>query len=382
MPDAPYDIYCNHLETRGYFNGPAPKTQIPGTWKLVGNIGEGGEAINYLYVYVDSKGRILDRVVQRNVRVGTTLYNSDLPWNANALRTIPEEAWIMEMASGPGVLGLRSCVVDPNQALIVLYLEYASYGNLESLIEAQQETGRRRWGRKFRVLKKAPFKESFLWHLFRTLVMGVDSMKEGGATADPQVEYEIVHGDVHPGNIFLDTEDQDTFSIFPTPVLGDFGSAYATHLADARDHNDRALRAHKPRWCPPELVRSPRHQTFQSPTKALTPANICAVGLVMVACMRLQKDISPRIDFYNPDVDNHNAAEYSQDLKDLVRGCLLHDPASGPEPVALLRMIQRRGLSHFCVMERYHPGRKVGNHKEKLRISMSDKYRVGKKYAK
>lgn len=246
---------------------------------------------------------------------GTPLYNSDLIWKPDALRTIPEESWIMQMASGPGVLGIRSCVLDADNALIVLYLEYASYGNLDSLIEAQQVTGRRRRGRKYRVLQRAPFTESFLWHFFRSLVIGVNSMKEGGATADPQCEYEIVHGDIHPGNIFLDTEDQDTFSIFPTPVLGDFGSSYATHPADARNHDDRAIRAHKPRWCSPELVRGPRDQTFMNPTKAVTPANICTVGLVMVVCMRLQKDIHPRIDFHNPDVDNHNASVYSQDLR-------------------------------------------------------------------
>ncbi|KAF1985659.1 kinase-like protein [Aulographum hederae CBS 113979] len=160
-----------------------------------------------------------------------------------------------------------------------LSMEYCPYGDLQNL-------------RNLYSSQKLPIPEPFLWYLFKALASSLLFLKTKLASA-PETENQIIHRDIKPMNIFLASEDFDSFPLYPKPLLGDFGLARITGTRDpqnpqhvrlgtriyrAPENADRILSFSPPRSARPELV------------KVLSPNDVYCVGLVMWILMRTTED--------------------------------------------------------------------------------------------
>ncbi|KAF1346515.1 kinase-like domain-containing protein [Delphinella strobiligena] len=295
----------------------------------------------------------------------------------------------------PNLLGSRGGNIDANNLSYKNCVEYVEYDTLFALITAHCT---RRTIRNHDYHFKA-FDESFLLHLFRSLVTGLRDMNHVSRALAP-TPLEIFHGDLHPGNVFLSREDMNVFRLYPTPKIADFGASYATHAADPDNRDAFDGQFHTAEFNPPELVRIPfvggrgggfQHFGAADAVKALSPSNIYQVGAVILCAMRLQTSPWPLINPHAPNVDDvdparplvgtHTTAGYSQGLKDLVHRCLRWHPGQRPNPTWLLARIAVVGAPFFGAdtMEGYaaFPAAKPTAHRHKLWLGMTDSYRQG-----
>ncbi|KAF1353827.1 hypothetical protein BDV97DRAFT_124739 [Delphinella strobiligena] len=235
-----------YLKTRGIHGAVIPVPAVAGSWRYVRCLGTGGESTAHLYLHLDNSSRVTDRVVQRNVVTEQGQWDLPANWAPNtAIGTYPKESWIMDMLpQDPNIIHLRNTVLDPANFMFIHYVDFVEHGNLWDLIEMHaresyviaknvQDTndanfssrrntytpasGRTRYKRE----DPRPFDESFLWHLFRSLVSGLDVMDNAVAQQAhaPLSRPEIVHGDLHPGNVFLGAENPASFRLYPTPKV-------------------------------------------------------------------------------------------------------------------------------------------------------------------
>lgn len=162
--------------------------------------------------------------------------------------TVPVEIWLMSLfpQGTPNLLGSRGGNIDANNLSYKNCVEYVEYDTLFALITAHC-TRRYVLGRNagshissrilLLMLLVTPhrtirnhdyhfkaFDESFLLHLFRSLVTGLRDMNHVSRALAP-TPLEIFHGDLHPGNVFLSREDMNVFRLYPTPKVNHYRSA-------------------------------------------------------------------------------------------------------------------------------------------------------------
>lgn len=203
-----------------------------GQWTLCYTLGSGGEGIAYLYAYIDGRRTIRDRVVQRNVISDWTFWNRIERWHLGLVGGTPTEAWLMGLFNNsPNVVGYRSFSVNANNWIYTTYIDYVEHGSLEDLIHSHRGnpyvsvsiSDLLAYANTLRSCRIKPFDESFLWHLFRSLARGLRDMHAAlpaplpGAPV-PNVP-NVVHGDLHCGNVFLGREDNTIFRLYPTPKV-------------------------------------------------------------------------------------------------------------------------------------------------------------------
>lgn len=236
-----------YLKTRGAHGAVIPVPLAAGNWRFVRCLGHGGEGTAHLYVSLNNRSQVADRVVQRNVVMDQITWNLPDIWEPNTpIGTNPKETWIMNMLpQSPNIIHLRNTVLDPATFTFVHYVDFVEHGNLWDLIAMHARTSyviannvqdtndanfssRRNTStpssgqRGYRMDRSAPFDESFLWHLFRSLINGLVVMDNAAAQQPhppPAAVHEIVHGDLHPGNVFLGAESAISFRLYPTPKV-------------------------------------------------------------------------------------------------------------------------------------------------------------------
>ncbi|MDR0966502.1 MAG: serine/threonine protein kinase [Myxococcales bacterium] len=177
---------------------PSPNT-IPsdryGAYTLARKLGEGGMAEVFLGSVIDESGNLLPVAIKIAKPLdGLGLDVEDL---------FTTEADLMRLLAHPGVVKLYE--VGQVQERIFLSMEFLSGGDLAAVLAAL-----RRKGRHF----PAPLAVQLGLQVLRTLAF-VHTAKSASGMA-----LQIVHGDVNPGNIFLD----GTSGIVK---LGDFGMAHS-----------------------------------------------------------------------------------------------------------------------------------------------------------
>jgi serine/threonine protein kinase len=188
---------------------------------------------------------------------------------------------------------------EPPSATI--YTEFCNGGTLEDKIKKMQKT-------------KEIARENFLWHVLGSLVEAVRYCQRGNGPLNPML-YDgwnvVYHRDIQPSNVFL-TSDGEAKTGLPLVVLGDFGCS--TSFAEIASGFSDPVNVERQdcTFAPPE---APRYGLG---------SDIYQIGLVMWCLMFWELD--PGLDFEVLRDDVLETEDYTDELKEIVAGCLEVDP--------------------------------------------------------
>lgn len=230
----------------------------------------------------------------------------------SALKALKRCPYIIDMVSNKNG---GNCM--PLQAWILF--EYCDLGTLATLIERHKTCGKQ-------------IRESFVLHVLWSLVEALSFMQSGEievGRVDRTHEW-ILHGDMHPGNIFLRTSKKRSGEL--DIILADFGSSQ--HF---RSWSDEPLAgrngAQHPHYGVPDRTWNRRSDLYQ-------------VGLVVVSLCRLT--MSPlRV----PHGRNALGSRYSGQLNALVGECLRTLPEQRARASQVREFLKRSGLRGDGKME-------------------------------
>lgn len=242
------------------------------------------------------------------------------------------------------VPGIRDplCVVDDTTFSFYYYMEYCPHGDLDDLIRTYMNQ------------VPAHLPEPFLWYTFWCLAEVGLVMRQGNTSLFGVVEggWEgIVHRDIKPPNILLGGPTPGHFDQYPTPKLADFGLAIRTFPGDLLNpHAYSASGLGTPGYKAPEQTLYVDVNTLlpvdRDPLDAYT--NVYGIGMTMHALTSLIPNlIDPQfLGERNAPAnltDVHGSAQfqYSQELLDLIRDCLIPDPAQRPSFATIIMDIER-----------------------------------------
>ncbi|KAG9528825.1 hypothetical protein KCU93_g4036, partial [Aureobasidium melanogenum] len=300
-----------------------------------------------------------------------------------------------------------------------LYYEYL-LGNLPGCIEVQWRTSKlvRRPGRQRRTRvtqEQEPFPEGFLWALFEALAKVAVAMDDQG----------IVHGDMQSANIFFGQPDPNHFADLAS-TQGDFGSARAlSHPGGQLDRNfmgpyaatfaapemdfDRGINRYTVQFfdhwdpnLPPSVPGGAPGGYVQRSAVLSSRTNIWQIGMLMLCAIRLEPELlETQWRFQPPNypvsphqamgfrhgmasqpmkmrLDDAKSRRYSRQLLTLVKKCSVFDAEARISPQQLLQEVQNKMVGRDGGMMTAR-GRFAHNHPQALRMSLTDKYKVGKK---
>ncbi|SMY23000.1 unnamed protein product [Zymoseptoria tritici ST99CH_1A5] len=186
--------------------------------------------------------------------------------------------------------------------------------------------------------------EPVVWRMLEQLLKAVLVMEQGSLDGPVEGWQQVVHRDLKPDNVFLATT---TDSIYPNVKLSDFEFAVETSTTDG--FNPQVLRrddAGNACWRPMELRTDDQQKAILDKEKEdtgqeyrslideqiLAAANLWGVGAIIYELMH--SDVSFERPYYtkpndpmwvkwNPSIEN----SYSTALVDIVKTCLMHEPA-------------------------------------------------------
>ncbi|KEQ77675.1 hypothetical protein M436DRAFT_59644 [Aureobasidium namibiae CBS 147.97] len=251
----------------------------------------------------------------------------------------------------------------------------------------------------------------FLWAMFESLAKTAVAMDAQG----------IVHGDMQSANIFFGQPDPNHFAIWPVAKLGDFGSArfvdaqgevlrhrtgpYAQPFAapemawdDSWDPGWYAVQNFD-HWDP---TVPPSGGYVQKPAVLSSKTNIWQIGMLMLCAIRLEVKLL-ETQFRHPPpgysvpinqfmtftpqcasrpmklrLDDDQSRRHSRQLLTLVNKCLAVDPEARISPQNLLQEVQVKMVGRDGGMAAAR-GKFPWNHPQAIRMSLNDKYKIGKK---
>lgn len=212
------------------------------SWEPVRILGAGGFGLVGLWQKVDWDGAVQDEIAIKEMKA--SIYGQCSVSNRSA-----REAIIMKQLNdaernvNPGatnILRLRGYKNFLTAQRWRLYLEYAPYGDLHSLIYCYKA-----WD--------VYLPEEFLWHVFYALAKVTALMKEGPFTdfeTEKPTNWSVVHFDIKPANVYMGKCDEKAdFPNYPTIKLADFGLAQLSGQDDGR--NPSSFRMGTPAFEPP-----------------------------------------------------------------------------------------------------------------------------------
>ncbi|KAG9608880.1 kinase-like protein, partial [Aureobasidium melanogenum] len=274
----------------------------------------------------------------------------------------------------PEVVAATGNTIYRDIAAYKLYFEYCPFGDLRDAILRQREA-------------REPFHEGFIWMTFEALAECAVAMDQSN----------IVHSDITTSNILLSTGDPERFKIWPVPKLADFGSSRIIDEAARRRlaGNDEAMH---PYFTLPGLTRDSDHFNWAVPGLHITnKTNVWSIGLIICCLMHLQPQLPEtvrttdqplrpvdrqlRFDILNQREIRklqHSSADYSAELRKLVRACVKYDPIQRPSPKQLLKAVRRLMNGRLGGFDSYGRVTKIPwNKKERLRGNLKDIWAVG-----
>ncbi|KAG9673234.1 hypothetical protein KCU99_g10137, partial [Aureobasidium melanogenum] len=137
-------ILANHA--RKQYRNPTHTSSGTGKWLPAGHLGQGGEGVAAAWVCVNALGRIVDRVVIKQVMPGQAQFNSPQNWVDGNVGGIPREFHNADLLRGEleaiGDEAIRYMAYPRGYGQVSkkcftywLYSEYCSYGDLRTLID-------------------------------------------------------------------------------------------------------------------------------------------------------------------------------------------------------------------------------------------------------
>ncbi|KAG9547198.1 kinase-like protein, partial [Aureobasidium melanogenum] len=242
----------------------------------------------------------------------------------------------------PEVVAATGNTIYRDIAAYKLYFEYCPFGDLRDAILRQREA-------------REPFHEGFIWMTFEALAECAVAMDQSN----------IVHSDITTSNILLSTGDPERFKIWPVPK---------------------------------ELTRDSDNFNWAVPGLHITnKTNVWSIGLIICCLMHLQPQLPEtvrttdqplrpvdrqlRFDILNQREIRklqHSSADYSAELRKLVRACVKYDPIQRPSPKQLLKAVRRLMNGRLGGFDSYGRVTKIPwNKKERLRGNLKDIWAVG-----
>ena len=385
--DAAYVEKYQHVKERDV---PAPG------WHLIRPLGSGSFGAAFCWENWNADGNPTDRIV---VKDGGYDIKVTGDWTAlqlaavdiDGIGRVPKEAInqaLLTSLESHAIVGLRSYHHDQAMRRWRFYTEFAQHGDLVNFLNnyirnpSNRDPSNRRW-----VL---PLPEEFLWHVFGCLCTALGAMHQviRGLSAD-DTKQEILHLDIHNGNIFVDEASEATLMPYPVTQVGDWGLSQITGPEDA--DNPVLLRrggmrapeqihivsadkgvARDPLW--PVWIRSFwgvfeggfQEQHFR-PHKNFSEINIWQVGRQMLELMDLRRTFDYPIHVSNFTVDKYNDRggrslsrkdfgltvnrHYSSQLIDLVRDCLELNPRLRPSVVQVVDAVYdaNKGMCEYLL---------------------------------
>lgn len=285
-------------------------------------LGAGGFGMAGLWEKRDGNGTVIEQMVIKQIGVRKGIWRPEMPMEVKMMRK-------MEETDCPSVVryeGYRRFLHDQVHRI---YMEYCPHGDLKRLY--------RRY-RKFRLYMPEPF----LWDVFHHLVEAAVAMRYGPEDGG-WGGHEIVHRDIKPGNIFLDTEDRKSgIPFYPVSKLGDWGLARQTH---ANDPNNPATlsKAGTPKYKAPEQKDPPLKVSETQPLSILAHTNLWAIGATMFELMTLHRVYAFLLKVRGNIIDEEGIESiqtdrkppYSSHLSKLIQDCLKPIPSDRPNIMEL-----------------------------------------------
>ncbi|KAG9569653.1 hypothetical protein KCU71_g2200, partial [Aureobasidium melanogenum] len=351
-------ISRNHAKKQ--YRNPAHTSSGFGKWLPAGHLGQGGEGVAAAWVCVNALGRIVDRVVIKQVMPGQAEFNSPQNWVNGNVGGIPREYHNADLLRGEleaiGDEAIRYMAYPRGYGQVSkrcftyrLYSEYCAYGDLRTLINLQED--------------HVP--EPFIWHFLKSMLTSLEAM-------DNIDRIGMIHKDLQAGNVLMGDPNPHHYAFFPTPKIADFGSARMARgsLLKRRSRDQGGDGCCQP-YAPPELAGNGNWLVTRARSEAhhwLTcKTNIWQLGLLALCLVRgkcppeetmwtVQPNptlpLAQRLNFAsNPangkreiDVENDFIPErhhtYSPELMDMIRSMLRFQPRHRPTPQEALKTLE------------------------------------------
>ncbi|KAF1355281.1 kinase-like domain-containing protein [Delphinella strobiligena] len=354
-----------------------------GRWRGGKYLGEGGMAFAGLWVKVDKKNKITDRVVIKETPLNDSRYTQDDNYYHDPPQPLiknrkPRELFCQQivMPKDPRarshILRIRSHRNMGTERTWRYVSDYCEKGDLQCLIDKHLSN---------HPDKVKPIPEAFLWYCFESLAIAAQDIESPPSLKPSRGEparSQVVHQDIKPENIFLTAPDPEYFPFYPVVKLADFGGARLTHPGESFRTNPTSFRGdtHTEEFDPPELFHDGYSGTFKmlqakqylgvqaDPERILSPTNIWQIGKVMLNLMSLDNALgNTQVNYYRTPRDHAlgdgngddpwipSFAEvkryYHPALTNLVRECLQVAPGDRPSPAELRVTCREHINTHF-----------------------------------
>ncbi|CAD0111949.1 unnamed protein product [Aureobasidium uvarum] len=354
--------------------------RLDGGWIGVeGKLGKGGQGCARLFVKVDDQKRITKRVVIKDSWQPIELWAQEDWWEKGRLGYDPRESIMNRLLSLPTPERWERYIVEYlghsiNHIWKVsrTYMEYCDGGDLHNLMNAQIKAYRHlnpnygsegsghdspKWVDSA-AGTRAP--EPFIWYYLKQMAVALHRMNNIPLRRYKD-NYQVVHQDIKPQNIFLTHPDPEDFPQYPickvsTPIIhkipqqisdhaakiGDFGSSHVTFPLDP-DNPGEYYDAVTPGYIAPEMDEDVCNK------EAWELSSATNIAMSAVTLMRLE----------NPDSINyeekgwqepftHDLADltfdYSIELRDLLEAMLSNNPASRPRPRDIIEWLYSKDV--------------------------------------
>ena len=188
--------------------------------------------------------------------------------------------------------------------------------------------------------------EQFLWYLFECLCIAGLVLEQGDSETNPVVDWNtIVHRDMKMANVFLSLPSETHYRCYPVPKLGDFGAAITLPASSGRIPDGVGLDTRG------TLGNMPIEQNFdlmydQGRDWPITSkANVWGVANIVASLMIKSEGFAELETFSEHKEPVFNATHrYSQELRDLITGCMRFDPNDRPDLRRVLADIRTHKL--------------------------------------
>ncbi|KAF1846049.1 kinase-like protein [Cucurbitaria berberidis CBS 394.84] len=215
---------------------------------------------------------------------------------------------ILRRLSGPdNINAFVDYYLKPATREAAVFSRFCDCGNLWYLIKRYKHDNR-------------SFPESFVWHVFISLVNAIAHMHHGGG-GNTNWNW-VIHRDLWPANVFLGKLDPD---VYPRVVLGDFGSSITRdetrnrHQIELRNQDNFAPLPHD------QFHVDGRNDVFQ-------------IGLIIVAMCKLTQHPKEHDSTFTK---SPAGSTYSLRLNELLSMCLTVNMLNRINTMSLKRLLDR-----------------------------------------
>ncbi|KAF2006664.1 hypothetical protein P154DRAFT_570051 [Amniculicola lignicola CBS 123094] len=258
-----------------------------------------------LYKCVNDFGQVVDRVIFKHLSE---------PWKGAREARWHRQAWEAVSDYIIPLRGWSQRPADIKEGQMRLYIEYALFGSLDTLIRRYRNGNR-----------QVP--EVMVWRIFHNIVQACAGLQSQN----------LIHTDLKPQNVFM-MDARDSYPAYPWPVLGDFGFM-------RKDGDIISTQEGTPGWQAPEVLRDP--DQMEDHPIPWRHTHVYVAGLIAWAVMRGRKNghknYPPGGPGGEPFLPQDDPKIYSVRLERLVHACMHTNPIMRP-PIQQLALDINKAL--------------------------------------